>query len=103
MMPWHRWRQMASPERPSAAPPADGAVALTELAPGRAGLILQLEGGQGLVGRLVALGFTPGSAVRVLRNDGHGPLLVQVLDSQIALGRGQAAKVWVRPQPGGEA
>ena len=105
MMPWHRWRQLPvkSPEPLGAAPPAAGAVALSELAPGGAGLVLQLDGGQGLVGRLAALGFTPGSVVRVLRNDGHGPLLVQVMDSQIALGRGQAARVWVRPQAGSSA
>jgi ferrous iron transport protein A len=55
-----------------------------------------LEGGSGFVGRLAALGFTPGAEVAVVRNSGRGPVIVSVLDTQIALGRGQADRVLVR-------
>jgi len=46
--------------------------------------------------RLAALGFTPGAEVRVVRNQGRGPLIVSVLDTEVALGRGQAAHIIVR-------
>ena len=57
---------------------------------------MQLSGGHGFVGRMAALGFTPGVTVQVVRNHGHGPIIVSLLDTQIALGRGQARRVRVR-------
>lgn len=72
---------------------------LSELTPGSIATIVELGGGRGIVGRLAALGFTPGSDVQVVRNDGRGPLIIAVLDTQIALGRGQASKVLVKRKP----
>lgn len=69
---------------------------LSQLPSGTLGTILRLEGGSGFVGRLAALGFTPGAEVAVVRNSGRGPVIVSVLDTQIALGRGQADRVLVR-------
>ncbi len=76
----------------------DGLVPLANLAAGESGTVVRLDGGIGLVGRLAALGFTPGATVEVIRNSRHGPLIVSVLDTQIALGRGQAARVYVARQ-----
>jgi ferrous iron transport protein A len=45
--------------------------------------------------RLAALGFTPGAVVKMLQNLGHGPILVTVRDTRIALGRGEARRIWV--------
>ena len=72
-------------------------VALSNLHPNEEGTIVALDGGCGLISRLVALGFTPGATINVVRNHGHGPLIVSVLDTQVALGRGEASKVRVRP------
>ena len=47
--------------------------------------------------RLAALGFTPGAAVQVVRNSFRGPIIVMVMDTRIALGRGQAEGVLIRP------
>ena len=58
-------------------------------------MVRQLSGGRGIVGRLASLGFSTGVAVQVLQNLGHGPLLVLVRDTRIALGRGQAVKIRV--------
>lgn len=69
---------------------------LAELAPGKTATVLALEGGHHFVGRMVALGFTPGSTVQMMRNPGVGPVIVGVLDTQIALGRGEAQRVKVR-------
>lgn len=71
---------------------------LSELVTGQRGTVVELEGGIGFVGRMAALGFTPGATVQVVRNPGHGPMIVDLLDTQIALGRGQAARVLVRPK-----
>ncbi|HHX65745.1 MAG TPA: ferrous iron transport protein A [Chloroflexi bacterium] len=70
-------------------------ISLSELGAGEEGTVIQLHGGNGFVGRMAALGFTPGTTVRVVRNPGHGALIVSLLDTQIALGRGQAMHVLV--------
>lgn len=57
--------------------------------------IRKLEGGHTFVSRLASLGFTPGTPLRVIQNFGHGPLIVCVRDTRVALGRGEAEKVWV--------
>jgi len=71
-------------------------IPLSTLAPGKVGVVRQLAGGRGLVSRLAALGFTPGAEVRMIQNFGHGPIIVLVRDTRIALGRGEARKVLVR-------
>ncbi len=71
-------------------------VPLPHLEAGESGVVLRLRGGKGFVGRMAALGFTPGATLRVARNSGRGPIIVDVLDTQIALGRGQANRVHVR-------
>jgi ferrous iron transport protein A len=46
--------------------------------------------------RLESLGLREGKTVEVLNNPGHGPLLVKVDESRLALGRGVVMKVSVR-------
>jgi ferrous iron transport protein A len=45
---------------------------------------------------MTALGFTPGADVTVVQNYGRGPLIARVRDARIALGRGEAKRVYVR-------
>jgi Fe2+ transport system protein FeoA len=71
-------------------------IQLSDLAIGERGTVIKLGNGSGSVMRMAALGFTPGASVSVVRNYGRGPLIVSVLDTQIALGRGQASQVCVR-------
>jgi ferrous iron transport protein A len=71
-------------------------VSLIALAPGETGVLRTLAGGRSFVSRLAALGFTPGSKVTVIQNLGRGALIVLVRDTRVALGRGEAAKVWVQ-------
>lgn len=75
--------------------PGDG-VPLSALRTGEEGVITGLLGGRSLRSRMVSLGMTPGAAVTVLQNFGHGPLIVRVRDTRVALGRGEAEKVLVR-------
>jgi len=72
-------------------------VPLVDLNPGQVGLIRSLEGGHRFMSRLAALGFTPGAAVRVMRNHGFGPMIVTVRGAQIAIGRGEAGRILVHP------
>ncbi len=69
---------------------------LSDLAMGERVTVVKLAVGSGSVKRMAALGFTPGASVSMIRNYGRGPLIVSVLDTQIALGRPQAAQVCVR-------
>ncbi len=62
---------------------------------GRKAVIRKLEGGRSVLARLAALGFTPGATVSVIRTSDHGPLLVSLRGSRVALGRGEAASVLV--------
>ncbi|MGC8874729.1 MAG: FeoA family protein [Chloroflexia bacterium] len=76
----------------------EGPVELSRLAPNERGIVHSLAGGRGFVSRLAALGFTVGTPVTMVRNHGHGPVIVLVRDTRIALGRGEAAKVLVQRQ-----
>lgn len=79
---------------------AKEAKCLADLAVGQSGTVMALVGGHGFVGRMAALGFTPGAEVSVVRNSGRGPLIVAVLDTHIALGRRQAMQVYIRANGG---
>ncbi len=57
--------------------------------------IEQMAGGHQFLSRLASLGFTPGARLKVLHNYGHGPLIVSVRDTRVALGRGEAEKILV--------
>jgi ferrous iron transport protein A len=73
-----------------------GVVPLNALETGEQGVVVELRGGHGLLGRMTSLGFTPGVEVTVLQNYGRGPLIARVRDARIALGRGEAGHIRVR-------
>ena len=70
-------------------------VPLSKLDAGEVGIVQDLNGGRGVVGRLAALGFTRDAEVKMVRNSGRGPVIVTVRDTRIALGRGEAGKIHV--------
>ena len=70
-----------------------------QLTPGKKAVIRRLEGGRTLLSRFAALGFTPGASITVIRNGDHGPLLVSLRGSRVALGRGEAAHIFVSLSP----
>ena len=71
-------------------------ISLSVLSPGKVGVVHQLDGGRGFVSRLAALGFTIGAEVTMVQNFGHGPIIVLVRDTRVALGRGEATKILVK-------
>lgn len=70
-------------------------IPLSDLSRGQFGVVRELSGGRGFVGRLASLGFSTGVQVQVLQNVGRGPLLVLVRDTRVALGRGEAVKILI--------
>jgi ferrous iron transport protein A len=68
---------------------------LTSLENGQIAAVRGLNGGQRFVSRASAMGFTPDTPVTMVQNFGRGPVLVYLRDTQVALGRGEAAKIQV--------
>lgn len=57
--------------------------------------ILGFRGGAQFVQKLSAMGFVPGSRIRVIRSQSGGPMIVLIRGSQMAIGRGVASKIEV--------
>lgn len=59
--------------------------------------IVDVRAGRRLRHRLSNLGLVPGTVVEVVTSLGHGPVILAVGDSRLALGRGASHKVLVEP------
>jgi ferrous iron transport protein A len=57
--------------------------------------VVAINAGRGLQARLAAMGITPGSRLTVKGRNDHGPFVVAVRDSRVALGRGMVSKIEV--------
>lgn len=75
-------------------------ISLTELSVDHHATISAFHIGSFEAIRLVSLGFTPGAQVSMTQNYGHGPLIVTVRGTSIALGRIEAAKIFVERTTG---
>lgn len=95
----HWWRGMGWRLRHGPPAKADEAVrhlsALSALPAGQQAVVHSLQGHHGFCSRLANLGFTAGAPVRVVQNYGHGPILVSLRGTLVALGRAEAANVLV--------
>ncbi|MEJ2215280.1 MAG: FeoA family protein [Gemmatimonadota bacterium] len=72
-----------------------GPGSLARLPTGAQAVVQRVCGGRELGRRLAGMGLTVGSRLEVLQNRGHGPVLVRVRYTRIALGYGEAAKILV--------
>jgi Fe2+ transport system protein FeoA len=70
-------------------------ISLTELSLNDHATILSFSIGRPETTRLASLGFTPGAEVSMSQNYGHGPLIVTVRGTSVALGRVEAAQIFV--------
>jgi len=68
---------------------------LVGLPAGARAVVRSLHGGKGFSARVAALGITPGVEVTLIQNQRHGPILIEVRDTRVALGRGEALKIEV--------
>ena len=71
------------------------AISLTDLSVDNHATILAFNFGTVEATRLASLGFTPGAEVSMTQNYGRGPLIVIVRGARVALGRVEAAKIFV--------
>jgi Fe2+ transport system protein FeoA len=77
-------------------------MSLSAVRTGESVSIKRMQGGHGFLSRLASLGFTPGAHLKVVQNFGHGPIIVSLRDTRVALGRGEANKILVGPLAGGD-
>ncbi len=64
---------------------------------GELGFIEEFTGGSGMQLRLATLGLRRGDMVEVITNRGAGQLVVAVNNTRLAMGRGVAGKIMVKP------
>lgn len=69
-------------------------VPITELQEGDQGIIYSIEGGSALTSRLAGMGIVTNAKFKIAQVSG-GLVIVQVADTRIALGQGEAAKMLV--------
>lgn len=67
---------------------------VTSMEVGEAGIIQSISGGKVLASRLAGMGIVYNTKLKVLRKSG-GLMIVQVADTRVALGSGEAAKILV--------
>jgi ferrous iron transport protein A len=77
-------------------PVINQANSLAVISAGEAATVLAIHGDRQVTSRLASLGLTPGVQVDMLRNYGHGPLIISVRGTRVALGRGEASKIEVQ-------
>ena len=69
---------------------------LSRMQASQSGIVVQVQGGYGLINRLSALGIRPGQKVtKVSSMFMRGPVTIQVGNAQVAIGFGMANKVIV--------
>lgn len=74
-------------------------VALTQLRAGESGVVVEIQGGWGMVRRLETLGIRVGVRIRKLSAQlMRGPVVVQVNNTQAAIGFGMARRIVVEKQ-----
>lgn len=70
---------------------------ITKLESGESGIIKEIIGGRGVMNRLNSLGIIPGKRItKVSAMFMHGPVVVCIGNTQLALGYGMASKIIVK-------
>lgn len=68
---------------------------LSQLKEGETVKVISLNGGCNFIVRVKNMGITEKSIIKVLKNDGRGPLIVENNGTKIILGRMMAEKIGV--------
>ncbi len=69
---------------------------LSEVKQGEKVRLTGVDAGHGLNSRLAALGIVPGTEITIVKKGSHGPFVVKVKGSKMALGRGIAHRIFVK-------
>ncbi len=74
----------------------DREMALTAMETGQTGKVVQIQGGRGMIGRLEVLGIRIGRELRKVSSQFmRGPVVLEVGNTQVAVGFGMAGKILV--------
>ncbi len=76
---------------------AHGATALSSCVSGREVRLAGIRAGRELRARLAAMGLVPGIRLRVIRQEGRGPMVVALRHMRLAIGRGMAERMDIEP------
>jgi len=82
---------------PLRAHPANAVHVLSNCAPDSEVIMVGADAGCALQSRLAALGLVPGVRLRVLQRERRGPVVIAVHGARLAVGRGIADRIRVRP------
>jgi ferrous iron transport protein A len=76
--------------------PNGNSMSLSHMRPGQSGVVVEIQGGFGLINRLNALGILPGKRVtKISSMIARGPVTIEVDRVQVAIGFGMAKKIIV--------
>ena len=64
--------------------------------PGKPVTVIGFRGGPGMQRRLADMGLTPGIELKLISGDRHGPAIIELRGTRLALGRGVAHHIMVK-------
>jgi Fe2+ transport system protein FeoA len=70
-------------------------LSLAEVKTGEHAIFQSISAEKVVASRLTSLGFTPGVEIEMTQNYGHGPLVVSIRGTRVALGRQEAKNIIV--------
>ena len=71
------------------------AIPMSELKTGESAVVKSYKGDRGVLGRLLCMGFTPGSLVKMVKNFSGDPVLIKIRGTEVALDRTMAGRMMV--------
>lgn len=69
---------------------------LSDLKKGERATLLEIHTDKSVTCRMSSLGFTPGVVIEMTQNYGHGPLVVSLRGTRVAMGRQEAKNTLVQ-------
>jgi len=63
---------------------------------GRVYILVGCEAGRELKEKVYSMGLNSGAKLKIISNSGHGPVGLEVRQTRLGIGRGMAAKIWVK-------
>ncbi len=69
---------------------------LADIKTGEHAIFIDIQAERAVASRLTSLGFTPGVMIEMNQNYGHGPLVVNIRGTRVALGRHEAQNITVQ-------
>ena len=70
---------------------------LTQMQTGESGLIIEIQGGHGLISKVQSMGLRPGKKItKISSHFWRGPQIIKVDNIEVAIGFGMAKRIFVQ-------